>query len=427
MKQQQIKLFLIYSISIVLTIAAFSVAIFYSTSWNEQQRIEDAFIRDIQVLISSKATTEELNRYTDEQNIAYFIWNNNSGDLTVQRKNTNLSIEEIKPVNVNRIEQLTMKQQAIDQLIPSTVTLYSYSVYINGGLQILQIIKNGSDSINLLDNLANRLWIGSIIVSSLGIIFGVVLSQLNILPIMKAWKEQRAFVADASHELRTPLSIITLKSDALLAHSSDSINYHLEDIVMIQKECRRMQKMVNDLLFLAKTDSGVMGIELQAFELAQLMQELEILYSEFFAIEHKHLLFALAPQLIVIGDYEKIKQVCMIIIDNALRFTAERDYIKISAEHKNNKILITIANNGIPLDSKDIPFIFRRFYKSSTSRLKVNGQEGNGLGLSIAQEIMNLHQSKIKAVVVQEETQFSFMLAKGKLAHDTITKVNKSK
>lgn len=415
MNDKRLQLFGMYSMSIIFIISLFSLAIYLNVNVNERKRVENQLSTHMHTILDGEKTYTEIEQIVNDSGYTAAIWRGTEKTLVIAPRSINTeSIQFPNPFMIDSLENITVLQETPFIGTPQRMTYYSYSSQWQRGdnTYILQLLYNSHDTNRLLNNLTNILLVGTLIVSMLGIGLGILLAYLNMLPVMTAWMQQRSFVADASHELRTPLSVITLKSDSLLKHSGDPIIEHVEDVAVIQQECRRMHKMVDSLLFLAKKDSGVVDLEFQEFRVQQLLTDLEITYSEFFEIENKQLIIENSYKEHVLGDYEKVKQVFMIIIDNALRFTKEGDYIKISVEVKSGRVVFHISNNGEPLNEKDLPFIFERFYKGNKSRSKEENGEGNGLGLSIAQEIVVLHQSKIKAVSVDGITTFSFSLQK---------------
>lgn len=426
MGNKRLQLFMVYSMGLISILTIFSVSIYFSVSISEETRITANMQTKLSGMLESDRyqvkSLDELQTYAYENKIDYAIWY--PGQDSPYKKNS-LFLTWTAPTSVDRLEKLWAQQQFTTDDQFKLVPMYSYSISIriDGKAAQLQIVESMEESNAMLSNLTNVLFFGTVVVSVLGTGLGIMLSYLNMLPIIHSWNQQRTFVADASHELRTPLSIITLKSDQLITHSSDTVYDHIEEVAVIQQECRRMHKMVDDLLFLAKSDSGVIDMQMADFSVKQLGNELKLLYDEFFEIEDKEFILDIQSDDMVVGDYEKIKQVCMIIIDNGLRFTTEGDYIKLSIKSRGNRVHFDITNNGVPLKAEEIPFIFNRFYKSDTSRNKSNEKEGNGLGLSIAQQIIISHQNRIRAYVQHDITGFNFSLAKARKNNQHTDKV----
>jgi len=416
MLKKRLQLFLIYSFSLCAIISIFSAVIYVRVKMSEENIVYHNLKRQIDSLaLDISADSVHLFDFQQigiERSLLYAIWDEQTG----RKIDTNFFVLSWDAPNRTQYDKLE-KVWGTDKITHTRKLIYSVStkVILSGRVVVLQIFVINDQIDTEVSDLKNVLISGSIIVSCLGIMLGLVLSYIGMKPIIASWRQQRTFVADASHELRTPLSIIMLKSEHLITNSHDSVDEHLEEIVVIQQECRRMYKMVDDLLFLAKSDSGVLELEMTDFSVGQLTDELQQLYDEFFELEDKRFWIDTAYKGKVTGDYEKIKQVCMIIIDNALRFTEAQDYIKFSTKLRANRVYFDITNNGTPIKNEDLPYIFHRFYKSDTSRNKKHSNDGHGLGLNIAQEIVHAHQSKIRAYVKDDKiTGFYFYLNKGK-------------
>jgi len=415
MSKKRLQLFIIYSFGLCAIISVFSFVIYDSVKLSEEQIIHNDLKRKSEVLDTALASGEtdpvSFDALATDKSIWYALWDTERE--TVIRSNC---------IGFSAPTPQVREQQPLEKIWLSNQDSCSRMIYsvstrgtLNNQAVILQVFELSEQVNTEISDLKEVLIVGSIIVSVLGIILGIVLTYIGMKPIVASWKRQRTFVADASHELRTPLSIIMLKSEHLLKNSDDLSDTQIEEIAIILQECRRMDRLVNELLFLAKSDSGVLDLALTDFSVQQLTDELKLVYDEFFELEEKRFLFELEYTGNVNGDYDKIKQVCMIIIDNALRFTKEHNYVKFTTKLRGNKVHFDITNNGIPIKQEDLGQIFHRFYKSDASRNKSRENEGNGLGLNIAQEIIHAHQSRIKAYVKDEKiTGFNFYLNKGK-------------
>jgi len=413
MSKKRLQLFIIYSLGLCVIIAMFSAVIYDKVRASEALIIHNDLKRKSEFLMTKMNNNAlnllQFNQIANEESIWYVLWD---GANVIETNCNGLSWGPPQATEQQELEQMWGGNQGSCR---ANVFSVSRTVFLNGHPVTLQVVELSNEVDTEISELKSVLILGTMIVSILGIFLGIVLTYIGMKPIVASWKRQRTFVADASHELRTPLSIIMLKSEHLVTNSQDLVDDHLEEIVVIQQECRRMYKMVTDLLFLAKSDSGVLDLELTDFSVTKLTDELKLVYDEFFEIEEKQLLLDIEYSGNVNGDYEKIKQVCMIIIDNALRFTKAHDYVKISTKVRGPRVYFDIMNNGVPIKHEDLSRIFHRFYKSDTSRNKTHENEGHGLGLNIAQEILHAHQSRIKAYVKDGEiTVFNFYLNKAK-------------
>ncbi|NOV04297.1 HAMP domain-containing protein [Paenibacillus sp. LMG 31457] len=215
---------------------------------------------------------------------------------------------------------------------------------------------------------------------------------------------QRKFVADASHELRTPLTTINGNAEFLIKlmkslHEKlcdlperEEIEISLEALNDITDESRRMGRLVNDLLSLARADGGLQ-INKEVYELQPIVETV-VRKSEFipktvdWTVENIESL--LGVYILAYRDY--MQQLLFIFIDNAFKFTYQ-GYVKMEFERNGNRIGLIIKDTGIGMDSDELIHIFDRFYRADSSRGKT---PGTGLGLSIAKWILDEHDGTVE-------------------------------
>lgn len=205
------------------------------------------------------------------------------------------------------------------------------------------------------------------------------------------YKNQRDFFANASHELKTPVAVIEANL-SVLEHDI-SKNRWIENI---KTENLRMERLVKDLLYLAKDDAGSIEYKKENFDLCSSINK-AVLPFEAVAFEQDKELFIQVPDcsVMMMGDEEKIRQAVVILIDNAIKNSDPGSKIEVSVEKDGKKVLLVVYNTGHGIHEDDLKKIFRRFYRSQYSRSKYN--EGSGLGLSIAKAIVESHHGKIIA------------------------------
>ena len=224
---------------------------------------------------------------------------------------------------------------------------------------------------------------------------GRLASTLNgmIARLEEAFKKQRQFVADASHELRTPLAIIQAESSLALGkrRTQEELRKSLE---LVSQEVAYMSDIVGKLLLLARSDAGVEPVNFQDVNardlLVELSQDVEALAQE------KDLLFTLGSMdsLTIKGDRLKLRQLFLIILDNAIRHTPGGGSISGSLVRRNDSAVTSIGDTGIGISAEHLPFIFDRFYRVDKARSHAEG--GMGLGLSIAISIAKMHGGEIE-------------------------------
>ncbi|WP_027415947.1 sensor histidine kinase [Aneurinibacillus terranovensis] len=278
----------------------------------------------------------------------------------------------------------------------------------------LQFIRNINAEKSTLSMLLIIMAAGCGIGSIFAIIAGFFLAERALRPIKKAWDKQQQFVSDASHELRTPLAVIQSRTELLLQTPSAKIEEKIVHISTIFGECRRLSKLVGNLLTLARSDSNEVEIEKKEFSLDKLLAEIAEHYSEVAAYQGKEICLLSGPRITLIGDKDRIHQLMVILLDNAMKYTSNEDgKITLSCYETKNHIGITVEDNGMGIKEADIPHIFNRFYQVDKSRKK---SESLGLGLSIAAWIIEKHHGKVKVQSkLGEGTRFDILFSKRKL------------
>lgn len=224
-------------------------------------------------------------------------------------------------------------------------------------------------------------------------IISIFLASWALKPIQKSWEQQRQFVADASHELKTPLTVILANSDIVLSHKDDTISNQIKWINYIKTEAERMTTLVNDLLFLAKTDSNRNEVIFSEINFSDTVWNC-VLPFESIAFEQEQIIDSdIAPDVFIRGDEGRLKQLIIILIDNAIKYCNEKGHINVTLEKTSDKVNLSVTNTGEPIPEEEIQHIFKRFYRVDKSRVREKG--GYGLGLSIAKTIVDSHHGKI--------------------------------
>ncbi len=238
----------------------------------------------------------------------------------------------------------------------------------------------------------------------LSAIVAAVLSSWALRPIKAAFNKQRQFVADTSHELKTPLAVINTNLDVLEDEMGDNKWFSY-----IKGEAHRMSLLVKDLLYLAKYDSSEMIYDFIHFDLSRALTK-TVLPFESLAFESGYTFdVEIEDGISIKGDENRIKQLAVIFIDNALKHCAENGTIKISLTQQGNKKIFSVYNTGEGVDDKVRKKIFERFYRTDKSRTRDTG--GSGLGLAIASTIAQAHKAKIVVNGVKGEwIEFSIVL-----------------
>lgn len=210
-----------------------------------------------------------------------------------------------------------------------------------------------------------------------------------------AYQQQTRFVSDASHELRTPIAVVKGYADLLARWGRSDPEVLDEGIAAIQTETAHMSHLVEQLLFLARGDSGRTQLQMERLSLAALAEEV---YAESEMIHPTHRWqFVRACDPVVAADAAMLKQAVRILVDNAVKYTPEGESIRLRVlETEQGLAAIEVQDSGIGIDRKDMAHVFDRFFRADPAR--AGGTGGTGLGLSIAKWIVDRHGGRFELI-----------------------------
>lgn len=202
----------------------------------------------------------------------------------------------------------------------------------------------------------------------------------SISPAESAWHKQQAFIANAGHELRAPLTLIRANTEVTLRKTGegDPRRETLEDTL---EETEHMGSLVSDLLTLSRLDSGALKMDLQTIDVSQLLEDLRRQVSAL-AAEKGVAVSVPGSEGAVIADRTRLRQVLLILFDNALGYTDSGGQITFSSKVQVDNVHINVRDTGVGIRPEDLEHVFERFYQ-----VERDGRSGSGLGLSIAQSL----------------------------------------
>ncbi|MCL1873587.1 MAG: HAMP domain-containing histidine kinase [Clostridiales bacterium] len=266
----------------------------------------------------------------------------------------------------------------------------------NPGEPVIGVIQVYADATNESFFLSRLLWV--LLLISLAAVFcsfavGWFMAGRALKPVSYAWKRQQELIGDASHELRTPLAVVQANLEVLREEIEEIPEISHSWLDNAFSECKRMGRLLTDLLFLAKTDAGEDRFIFEQINLSGLAGDLVSAMDPLFGEKQIDFISSVQPGLLVLADREKIKQVLVILIDNALKYTPAGGSVSLNVSLKGGKKIISVTDTGLGIALDDQAKIFDRFYRVDKARSRSQG--GTGLGLSIAQQIIIQHQGKI--------------------------------
>jgi signal transduction histidine kinase len=228
---------------------------------------------------------------------------------------------------------------------------------------------------------------------------GWLLARKSTAPVERAVSYMRRFMADAAHELRTPLAVVRSRAEVALQRSRSSDDYLLA-LTGIARETERLGRIVEDLLTLARADAGERRIErrrvfvddvtLDAAEAARAIADRKAVRLEVDAFE----------EAAVDGDETLLRQLAMILLDNAIKFTAPEGSVRVGVRSTPAGAVLSVSDTGVGIEPAQLPHVFERFYRGDPARTpqrerEAGSSEGAGLGLSIARWIADEHGASI--------------------------------
>jgi signal transduction histidine kinase len=205
-----------------------------------------------------------------------------------------------------------------------------------------------------------------------------------------AYHVQQRFVSDASHELRAPLTAIQGNLELLRRQSTMSGVEREEALTEVERESTRLTRLVADLLVLARADAGITlkscpvdldAVALEAFREARHLSDGQTLSLDPFEPAR------------VEGDEDRLKQLILILLDNALKYTPANGKVTLGLHRRETDVEIVVRDTGVGIAPEDLPLVFERFYRADPARSRDPG--GTGLGLPIARWIVEQHDGEI--------------------------------
>jgi signal transduction histidine kinase len=220
---------------------------------------------------------------------------------------------------------------------------------------------------------------------------GWLLARKSVAPVELTMEQMRRFMADAAHELRTPVAVIRSRVDVTLERPRDAAAYETM-LVELRAEVERLAALLNDLFTLARADSDGRLFTAVRVQLDEVVLEAVTTAGWIASRRDISLDVAEADEAVIDGDPALLRQLVLILLDNAIKFSHVGGSVRISMSARSGVAAIVIEDEGVGIASADVPRVFDRFYRAESAR---GATAGAGLGLAIAKWIADVHGAEI--------------------------------
>jgi signal transduction histidine kinase len=339
---------------------------------------------------------------TGENEMMFFYLYNTQGRL-VRYANGPAGLNEIIQ---QRIQAGAIKEGRPDVLImkqmrPKIKVMFT-TLTIRDGATVYGKIYVGKDITDLyrfLQKLVSYMVLIMLLFLALATLLGFIMARRSIAPIKISYEKQREFLADASHELRTPLSVLLASVESIQGDTANRMtDFSGQVLVDMKDEIKRMAKMVTDLLTLARSDTAMLNLMKKQFELHSVAEQVLRTINPLAQAKNINLQLNFPEQITVYADRDRVTQLLLILVDNAVKYTPNDGQVKLTimrlGGQNGSRVEIVVQDNGIGITAEEQDLIFQRFYRIDKARSRAIG--GSGLGLPIAKWIVEQHGGLIK-------------------------------
>ena len=268
----------------------------------------------------------------------------------------------------------------------------------DGNTYFVQALQDRTTEVQTLNALLAVLLVGGMLVVVVAFGFGTLYARRALVPIREslatqraALRRQREFAADASHELRTPLTVIRSSVEHLTRHGDRPVSASSEALEDIDAEVTHLTALVDDLLLLARSDSGAVSLERQPLDLGDVAADAASSLGRAAEARGVHVIVDPEPAMVV-GDAARLRQLVMILVDNAIRHTPRGTRIFVRVRTDGPDATLIVDDEGPGIRPEDLDRVFDRFYRAPGTP-----GGGTGLGLAIAAWIVERHGGTIAA------------------------------
>lgn len=309
---------------------------------------------------------------------------------------TDVNLNKISVVfSINVLESLGK----MFELCRNIVTTKKTRGILNGYFYVVKAVHGNTFIVCVMNRYIElralkRLYIYSAVALAVAFVYSFatsfVFSKIIMQPIEDMFESQKQFISDSSHELRTPISVIDANLSVVMSEYPGN-----KWLGYIKDENERMGKLVKSMLYLARREQKLAVPEMKEFDFSAAVTTAVLPFESVVYEARKRLDMDIEPGLKVTGDESAVKQVVTILVDNAVKYSSERGFVRIRAFHDGRDVCLKVYNTGKGIKKENLENVFDRFFREDKTRTGL--KRGYGLGLSIARSIIDQHEGSISA------------------------------
>ena len=402
-RKLQIKFVAMCMVLVTAVLAVVFVAVFFSAKQNTEVISHQVLERVMQEDTLSGRPDLGPNRDGEDVLLPYFtvnLWDSNGVYRAFVTGGTYANLQDT--AELEAILSDCLRQNQPEGTIRSYGLRYMRQDY--GLYQRIAFVDMSMEQATLQELMGSYLQIGlAALVLLLGV--SILLARWATRPVAKAWQQQRQFLSDASHELKTPLTVILSNAELLEASPLDDRPARWAD--NIHSEAKRMRSLVEEMLTLARADNAMPTAVMGEVSLSYLATDCALAFEPVAFEAGKPLESDIAPDILVTGDADKLRQLIGVLLDNAIKYGQAGGAITLTLRRTDRQARLLVSNPGEPIPPEQLDRLFERFYRADASR---GEQSGFGLGLPIAAAIAAEHKGTLKAESDQASTRFLFSM-----------------
>ena len=394
LRRLRLKFICINMVIVTIMLAVIFGLVLHFTSWNMEQES----VRIMQAIAMDPFRTGRPGERSDAIGLPYFM-------LQIDHKG-NLKIIGEEYYDLSDEEYILELINIVSSSGKQTGILKEYDLrfcrVVTPDSQRLVFVDMSVEQSVLYGMLKSFAFIGGISFVAF-LLISLLLARWAVRPVAKAWSQQRQFVADASHELKTPLTVILTNAE-LLNDPDYEKAARQQSAQSILTMSGRMRELVEQLLDLARIDSGTAQADIAKVDISKLVSDAVLPFEPLFFEKNVELTCQVEGGLTVKGSETHLRQVVDILLDNAQKYAASPGSASVTlCRQGKNHCLLSVADRGEPISKEDLKNVFKRFYRADKARTMSHSY---GLGLSIASGIVEAHHGKIWAESIDETNTF---------------------